>query len=48
MKTQNHTQPQNQADQTLANTKNANFNFDLWAIQVRQQMLESLNRRGLR
>ncbi|UBF26481.1 hypothetical protein K9N68_00230 [Kovacikia minuta CCNUW1] len=26
--------------------QNVNFNFDLWAAQVRQQMIAALNRRG--
>lgn len=48
MKTQTHTQPKPQADKVAADTKSESFDFDLWAVHVRQQMLDSLNRRGLR
>jgi hypothetical protein len=32
--------------ETSAQSQNDNFDFDAWAVQVRQQMIAALNRRG--
>jgi hypothetical protein len=49
MLTNSDPKPQNKPSPTATdNTKPGNFDFDAWAIQVRQQMLDALNRRGLK
>ncbi len=49
MITNNDTKSQNKPPKNTAdNNKPGNFDFDSWAVQVRQQMLDSLSRRGLR
>ncbi|WP_421657460.1 hypothetical protein [Leptothermofonsia sp. ETS-13] len=33
---------------TSTDAKSESFDFDSWAVQVKRQMLDALNRRGLR
>ncbi len=41
-------QPQTQSFDAFVNGNNDSFNFDRWAIEVRQQMLEILQKKALK
>jgi hypothetical protein len=48
MKTQLTGELQAETNQNTTINVDTNFNFDQWAVQVRQQMIAALRRRGVR
>jgi hypothetical protein len=48
MNTATSTRSAEQFNQPSGNEKGANFDFDRWAVEVRKQMMASLQRRTVR
>jgi hypothetical protein len=46
MKNQNQSQTSQASSSGRSTGQTNDFNFDTWAVEVRQQMMEALKRRG--